>query len=71
MFRRPGQLKGVVDLLSEYGDEDWHKEPDRVHRAILRLSEGDLEELKHLLAAAKTDYRDVLWWSGEPPDKTN
>lgn len=37
-------------------------EPERVRRAIVALARGDRKELQVLLRAAKTDYRDVLWW---------
>ena len=30
--------------------------------AILSLSKGDLGELKNLVTAAKTDFRDVIYW---------
>ena len=30
--------------------------------AILSLSKGDFEELKNLVAAAKLDFRDVIYW---------
>lgn len=37
-------------------------EPERVRRAIVALAQGDSTELRILLRAAETDYRDVLWW---------
>lgn len=30
--------------------------------AILSLSKGDFGELKNLVTAAKTDFRDVIYW---------
>ena len=47
-------------MLSEYGPEDWHREADRVHLAILKLSAGKFERLRAQVEAAKADYRDVL-----------
>jgi hypothetical protein len=35
----------------------------RVHLAILRLSEGNLELLRHNVKVALKDFRDVLWWA--------
>jgi hypothetical protein len=26
----------ILAMLNEYGTEDWHREPDRVHLAILK-----------------------------------
>ena len=35
----------------------------RVRHAMLTGAKGDLDELRILLAAAQTDYRDVLYWT--------
>jgi hypothetical protein len=56
----PAQYEEVLALLGEYGGEDWHREADRVHLAILKLSSGDIDTLRHEVAIAKSDYRDVL-----------
>jgi hypothetical protein len=50
----------ILAMLNEYGTEDWHREPDRVHLAILKLCGGEFEQLRSQLEAAKADYRDVL-----------
>jgi hypothetical protein len=44
---------------------------DRVRRAILTLSKGDLERLRHFAKSAEADYRDVLYWAETPrqPDE--
>lgn len=39
---------------------------DRVLRAVLILSEGDFERLRHYSEVAETDYRDVLYWAETP-----
>jgi hypothetical protein len=36
----------------------------RVRHAMLAGAKGDLDELRILLDAARTDYRDVLYWTG-------
>ncbi len=33
---------------------------ERVHRAILKLTDGSFEDLKRLVDLALTDYRDVI-----------
>ena len=33
--------------------------------AILKLSKGDLEDLRILVARAKIDFRDVIYWATE------
>ena len=50
----------ILALLNEYGTPDWHREPDRVHLAILKLSAGSIEHLRYQVEIAKSDYRDVL-----------
>jgi hypothetical protein len=49
----------VVELLSGYAGP----EPARVTWDILELSKGSSEKVKLYLKAAKTDYRDVLYWA--------
>ncbi len=39
---------------------------DRVLRAVLTLSEGDLDRLRHYAEVADTDPRDVLYWAETP-----
>jgi hypothetical protein len=36
---------------------------DNTWQAILELSRGDLPELQRLVAAAKLDFRDVIYWT--------
>ena len=60
------QCGAVLSLLAEYGPERWHREVVRVHLAILRLSAGDLDNLRHELEVAKCDYRDVLAYAEYP-----
>jgi hypothetical protein len=62
----PAQYETVLALLAEYGREDWHREVDRVHLAILKLSAGDIDALRRELEAAKSDYRDVLAFAEYP-----
>lgn len=59
---------GVLDLLDTYGVEPWERERDRVQIAILQLSEGNEGGLRELLAVAKRDYRDVLFWAEYPEE---
>ena len=39
----------------------------RVQRDVLRLSQGNVEKLRHNVEAAKHDYRDVIYWAEYPP----
>lgn len=36
---------------------------DNTWLAILKLSKGNIEELKKLVQAAKEDFRDVIYWA--------
>jgi hypothetical protein len=44
---------------------------DRIVLAILQLAAGDVDQLTHFAAAAKADWRDVLYWTEHPagPDE--
>jgi len=50
----------ALDILSEYGKEDWHRETERVRLAALKLAAGDLRRLRSEIETASQDYRDVL-----------
>jgi hypothetical protein len=54
------QLKEVLDILSEYGTEEWHREGERVKRDAVIISRGSIDKLKSTIMLAKDDYRDVL-----------
>jgi len=54
------QIPEVLDILSDYGTESWHREEDRVKRDIVIISAGSMEKLKATVMLAKNDYRDVL-----------
>jgi len=51
--------ESAIKIVDEYDG----LEGDRVKEAIARLASGSLDGLRHFLAAAKKDYRDVLYWS--------
>ena len=50
----------VLRVLSAYGSESWHNEPERVKRDAVIISRGSIEKLKETIKLAMTDYRDVL-----------
>jgi hypothetical protein len=50
----------VLGILNEYGQESWHREPDRVRLAVLKLASGSVERLRQEIDGAKCDYRDAL-----------
>ncbi len=56
----PERVAEVLAMLDEYGPDDWHREPERVRLAVLKLAAGNLERLRYELEGAKRDYRDVL-----------
>jgi hypothetical protein len=59
-FPDPQIGKEALTLLDTYGTESWHREKDRVHLALLKLSAGSLEELRRSVESAKSDFRNVL-----------
>jgi hypothetical protein len=50
----------VLDILSMYGTEDWHREAERVKRDAVIISRGSLDRLRSTIRLAMIDYRDVL-----------
>ena len=53
----------VLALLDRYGTRRSEPEQERVQLAVLKLSGGDIERLRHGLDVARQDYRDVLYWA--------
>lgn len=56
----------VREVLARYGQKEWQLEVERVHFAVLWLSEGKLSELNHYMQLALRDYREVLSWAERP-----
>jgi hypothetical protein len=56
----PEQYAPVINLLDEYGNEQWQGARPRVRLAALKLADGDLKKLRNVIDSAKCDYRDVL-----------
>jgi len=54
------QLTEVLEILSSYGTEKWHREQGRVKRDVVIVSRGSIEKLKAALQLAINDYRDIL-----------
>jgi hypothetical protein len=61
------QLSEVLNVLSEYGTEEWHREVERVKRDAVIMSRGSIDNLRSAIRLAMHDYRDVL--IGEEVDK--
>lgn len=57
-------MDGVLRLLPSEDELPLHPPIDRVWRAIVRLSAGDIDLLRHYADGAKKDWRDVLYWTG-------
>jgi hypothetical protein len=58
----PEQVPDALEVLGWYDDVP----ADEVHRAVLALSQGDLDALLGLVGAAVRDFRDVLLWASLP-----
>jgi len=54
------KLPEVMDILSDYGSESWHREEERVKRDALIISQGSVDVLRATIDLARRDYRDVL-----------
>lgn len=60
MFPENKQRQAVIETLSAYGRESFHREPHRVHLGILKLVWAEPEKLEAYTELACTDYRDLL-----------
>ncbi|MFN0163201.1 MAG: Imm1 family immunity protein [Burkholderiales bacterium] len=56
------QRERARGLLADYGSGASDAEPERVRAAMLRLCKGDIARLETLVANARVDYRDILYW---------
>jgi hypothetical protein len=56
----------ILLVLDEYGAGEDVGDRERVQLAILKLSEGDPDKLRHYADVAKSDFRDVLAWAEYP-----
>ena len=54
------QVSEVLKALSAYGAESYHRETDRVHLDILKLADGDLDQIDRETENACCDYRDKM-----------
>ena len=55
------QLPKVLDLLQEYGKQGWNPPGSaRVRLAILKLADGDFDQISKYTEAAIRDFRDVV-----------
>jgi hypothetical protein len=61
-----GARATILAALDTYGVESFERERERVQVAILKLSEGSGARVLEFVAAAKQDYRDVLFWAEYP-----
>jgi hypothetical protein len=50
----------IMSMLNTYGTEDWQREPQRVRLSVLKLANGNIDELRRYIEWAKCDYRDVI-----------
>ena len=54
------KMNEAQKILSDYGAESWHREPERVKRDAVIISRGSLAKLRETVDLARRDYRDVL-----------
>ena len=58
----PGSWNGVWKILGQY-QAPGNQDAIRIYRAILKLSEGKIDLLRHYTTQAVEDFRDVLYWA--------
>ena len=57
-FKNPEE---VIRILSEMELRNEEVVSERIYRAIIFLSEGDVEKLHHFINLYFEDYRDLIW----------
>jgi hypothetical protein len=62
------EAEEVMTILEAYGKLAYEREDRRVQLAILKLSEGNLDQLRANVKIAKQDYRDVLAYAEYPSE---
>ena len=60
LFPREEERDQIIDILGQYGGEDFQREADRVRMAILKLAGKSPEQVRYYTVMACRDYRDVL-----------
>lgn len=56
-------VASAIDLVSDLSAEDSGTFTDQVLRCAIFLSGGSLSDLTRVLACARTDWRDVIYWA--------
>jgi hypothetical protein len=60
------QTAAILSALEGYGVATWHRELERVHVAILKLSAGSADHVIKYLETAKSDFREVVGLAERP-----
>jgi hypothetical protein len=60
--RAPNALSVLATYVGDQTDSS------RIIVAVLKLSEGDLDRLRHFVDVANADSRDVIYWAEYPRD---
>jgi len=56
----------VLNELKNYGIEEYELEVDRVHLAIIKCADGNINKIGEFVEIAKHDYRDIIARSEYP-----
>ncbi len=54
------EVSALRAALAAYGTKTWHREPERVRLAALKVAGGNVARLREALVIAGQDFRDVL-----------
>ncbi len=61
----------VYSILNSYGGASWQPESARVKLAILKLSNGNPDQIRYFTVQACRDYRDILASAETPKQLAN
>lgn len=60
----------IMKILDIYGEDSSEKGRARVQLAILKLSGGDLDQVRKNVELANGDFRDVIGWAEYPEESS-
>jgi hypothetical protein len=56
-------VKELESITMSHVSADSQVNLDNTRSAVLQLSKGDISKLRYYVTAAKTDFRDVIYWA--------
>lgn len=62
---RPAAVEELGSITLDHVMAASQSNLDRTRLSIIQLSNGDIDKLRYYVAAAKKDFRDVIYWASQ------